>query len=113
MFREKEYSFKWDEDRCIFKKNGKVMIDVPKDDITFRFVNTLISGLGGNELGTELIMTYMIDNKKHTTQISLRSIPDDEIAGLHYAVHAYVVRLARYSVKILKLETYADFMCLC
>lgn len=92
LFRKKEYSFKWDEDRCIFKKNGKVMIDVPIDDITFRFVNTPISGLGGNELGTEMIMTYMIDNQKRTKQISLRSIPDDEIAGLHLFVLYKTVR---------------------
>ena len=87
MFDEKKYVFKLDGDWLTVEKNDKIIIDVPKDSITFDFRNTPIRGLPINELVTELIMEYKVDNRQRATQINLRRIPDAEIVRLQAFVY--------------------------
>ena len=87
MFDEKKYVFKLDGDWLTVEKNDKIIIDVPKDSITFDFRNTPIRGLPINELVTELIMEYKVDNRQRATQINLRRIPDAEIVRLQSFVY--------------------------
>lgn len=87
LFDEKKYVFKLDGDWLTVEKNDKIIIDVPKDNITFDFVNIKIKTLDYNKVTTKLIMKYEVDNRQRATQINLRRIPDAEIVSLQSFVY--------------------------
>jgi len=83
---ERVYSFSLNNNHVFVVKNGKTIIDVPKEDVKFTFVNTTINGLGGNDLGTSLRIEYITDNKTRKKEINLGRIPDEEKLLLHIFV---------------------------